>query len=96
MNREVNPLNRKLKVYIWPTDIDIDIDPVLRVKVHSLVDNEESELVFDETIENLQDYTVFMDGRVKYYIGDIHILDKQAYRITAFKPIKTYRLLEKN
>ena len=36
----------------------------------------------------MEDYEVFDDGRIKYYIGDLHILDDPFFIISVTKDVK--------
>lgn len=46
------------------------------------------------SIGDMSDFVDISDKQLKFYFGDLHILEDVAYRVKVHKPLKVGRLLE--
>lgn len=45
----------------------------------------------DVVVEDLDDFTDISKNQLRFFFGDLHILDEVAYRVKIIKPIKLQR-----
>jgi hypothetical protein len=78
----VSSISRSMKLYLSQPNPSIPIDTISRVEVRG---NDDS-LLLDVGVTSLYPYEQIVDGRLKYYIGDVHILSSSHYLISVYKP----------
>ena len=78
---------------MYPSNKSIPIDNITQVELFSIENAHEKHSKLNAMIEDIEDYEQIKDDVIKYYIGDLHVLDDPSYRIKVTKADKVIREL---